>query len=346
MATARTAPNPTVTIRSAAPADAAAVADIYNHYIRDSVATFEEEPVTPGDMLARFETVHAASFSWLVAVQHDRVVGFAYAAPWKKRPSYRHSVEVTAYIAPDSTGQGIGSRLYEQLFAELADRGIHAVMGGISLPNDASIALHEKFGMQRVAHFREVGFKFGRWIDVAYWQRILVVLLCAMAVALPTVLPAQQPAEPPSREQILTAARSIIDTARLATLVTVGLDGHPQARIVDPFTPDSAFTIWVGTNRLTRKVQEIARESRVTLLYFNAAASEFVTVVGSATLVSDSTERGRRWKPEWAQFYEDGPLGDRYLLIRVTPVRLEVVSPQRGLLSDRDTWRPAQAEFP
>ena len=86
---------------------------------------------------------------------------------------YRFSVEVTVYVAPGHAGRGIGSTLYGELFPMLKTLGIRAVIGGIALPNEASVALHEKFGMRKVAHFGEVGFKFDRWIDVGYWQRTL-----------------------------------------------------------------------------------------------------------------------------------------------------------------------------
>lgn len=85
----------------------------------------------------------------------------------------RFSTEVTAYVALDHTGQGIGSRLYGELLPALKDRDIHAVLGEIALPDEASVSFHEKFGFSKVAHFREVGFKFNRWIDVGYWQCIL-----------------------------------------------------------------------------------------------------------------------------------------------------------------------------
>ncbi len=97
----------------------------------------------------------------------------AYAVLWKARSAYRFSVEITVYVAPGMAGRGIGSMLYSHLFAALQPLGVHAVIGGIALPNEASIALHEKFGMEKVAHFQQVGFKFNRWIDVGYWERIL-----------------------------------------------------------------------------------------------------------------------------------------------------------------------------
>jgi phosphinothricin acetyltransferase len=161
------------TIREAAAPDAAPVAAIYNHYIRETVVTFEEEPVSGAEIARRIEEVQSASLPWLVAEVDRQVVGYAYAGPWHARSAYRFSAEITVYLAPTHTGRGIGSKLYGELFPILQARRIHAVMGGIALPNEASVALHEKFGMRKVARFQEVGFKFDRWIDVGYWQRTL-----------------------------------------------------------------------------------------------------------------------------------------------------------------------------
>src|SRR4029450_10891594 len=109
----------------------------------------------------------------LVAESGAGVVGYAYATKWKARSAYRFSVETTVYLAAGLGRRGLGSRLYEELFRVLKEKGVHAAIGGIALPNDASVALHEKFGMRKVAHFEQVGFKFGKWVDVAYWERIL-----------------------------------------------------------------------------------------------------------------------------------------------------------------------------
>ena len=160
-------------VRVAEPADAAALAAIYNHYVRETVVTFEEEPVAPAEMARRVESVRATGLPWLVAEDDGRVVGYAYATAWRPRSGYRFSVEVTVYVAPDLGGRGIGSRLYGELFPRLAEGGIHAVNGGIALPNAASVALHEKLGLRKVAHFEQVGRKLGRWVDVGYWQLIL-----------------------------------------------------------------------------------------------------------------------------------------------------------------------------
>jgi len=110
---------------------------------------------------------------WHVACIDDAVVGYAYAGPWRTRAAYRFAVETTVYLAPDRARQGLGRALYTRLLADLRDMGFHCAMGGIALPNEASVALHEAMGFVKVAHFREVGRKLDRWIDVAYWQRAL-----------------------------------------------------------------------------------------------------------------------------------------------------------------------------
>ncbi|HET7552818.1 MAG TPA: arsinothricin resistance N-acetyltransferase ArsN1 family B [Gemmatimonadaceae bacterium] len=162
-----------LTIRAATVADADAVAAIYDHYVTRTIVTFEEEPVPASEMALRIQNTTALSLPWLIAERQGGVVGYAYARPWRERRAYRFSAEITVYVVPSSTGRGIGSRLYEKLLPLVQDRGIHAVVGVIALPNEASVALHEKFGLSKVAHLREVGFKFDRWIDVGYWERIL-----------------------------------------------------------------------------------------------------------------------------------------------------------------------------
>ena len=160
-------------IRDATPNDAEAIADIYNHYIRNTVVTFEEVEVDAAAFLARMNKVSASGFSWLVAVDNENVIGYAYSSRWNARVAYRHTAEVSVYLSVDFFGRGWGSRLYDALFSKLRQNGIHSVIGGVTLPNAASEALHEKFGMTQVAHFREVGYKFGKWLDVGYWQGTL-----------------------------------------------------------------------------------------------------------------------------------------------------------------------------
>ena len=161
-----------MTIRPCLASDAARICDIYNHYVRETVITFEEEPVSEREMTARIRDV-TARWTWLVAEENGLVTGYAYASAWKTRSAYRFSVESTVYVAPEQTRRGFGSLLYRALIAALGAQHIHYVTGGIALPNPASIALHERLGFRKIAHFSEVGFKLGRWVDVGYWELIL-----------------------------------------------------------------------------------------------------------------------------------------------------------------------------
>jgi L-amino acid N-acyltransferase YncA len=156
--------------RIASSRDAEALARIYNHYSRESVITFEESEVSPQEMAGRITKITELSLPWLVAESEGAVVGYAYASKWKERSAYRFSVETTVYLDPNNTGHGIGTKLYHELLTSLRGKSVHAVIGGIAQPNEASVALHERLGFTKVAHFREVGFKFGRWVDVGYWQ--------------------------------------------------------------------------------------------------------------------------------------------------------------------------------
>jgi phosphinothricin acetyltransferase len=158
-------------IRSAHADDAKAISAIYNPYILNTTISFEEEAVTDAAMAQRIADVQGGGLPWLVAERDGKVLGYAYATKWRVRHAYRFSVESSVYLAPEAARQGVGSALYTALLAQLAERGVHLVIGGIALPNDASVALHEKMGYEKVAHFREVGFKFGRWLDVGYWQK-------------------------------------------------------------------------------------------------------------------------------------------------------------------------------
>jgi len=161
-------------IRSVTEKDYSEISVIYNHYITHSIATFELEVISPEVIKDRVLKVQSAGLPWLVAEDSNgRVVGYAYASKWKERLAYENSVEVTVYLHPELTAKGMGSCLYQVLFDELKKASIHAVMAGISLPNQASIGLHEKFGMQKVAQFSQVGRKFERWTDVGYWQLLL-----------------------------------------------------------------------------------------------------------------------------------------------------------------------------
>ena len=156
-------------IRPATSADAAAIAAIYNHYVTGTTITFEEEAVSVAEMAARIANV-TAQFPWYVWERDGEVAGYAYATPWRVRSAYRFSVETTVYVAPGHARKGIGLQLYASLIETLRGNGIQVALGGIAQPNPASVALHERLGFEKVAHFKRVGRKFEQWIDVGYWE--------------------------------------------------------------------------------------------------------------------------------------------------------------------------------
>jgi phosphinothricin acetyltransferase len=161
---------PSTRIRPATALDAGRIAAIYNHYVTTTTVSFEEEPVTASGMARRIADVDAAGLPWLVLEVDGIVAGYAYATKWRVRPAYRHSVESSVYLDGAFAGRGFGRLLYGALLDELRTRELHLVIGGIALPNEASIGLHEALGFRKVAHFSEVGKKFGRWLDVGYWE--------------------------------------------------------------------------------------------------------------------------------------------------------------------------------
>ena len=160
-------------VRPATAADAEAIARIYNYFVANTVITFEEESVSGPDMAARIAETQSLSLPWLVAEVEGVIAGYAYARRWRPRAAYKYSAETTIYLERGYEGRRIGTSLYAALLPLLRERGIHVAIGGVALPNDASIALHEKLGFERVATFRQVGFKHDRWVDVAYWQLVL-----------------------------------------------------------------------------------------------------------------------------------------------------------------------------
>jgi L-amino acid N-acyltransferase YncA len=159
-------------IRTCTPADAAGICGIYNHYVLETIVTFEEAPVPVEEMARRIADV-TCRLPWLVWEPDGVICGYAYASSWKERSAYRYSVESTVYLSPHMTGQGIGTLLYSALLDALRATEVHCAVGGIALPNPASAALHEKLGFTKIGHFREVGWKFGRWVDVGYWEIVL-----------------------------------------------------------------------------------------------------------------------------------------------------------------------------
>jgi phosphinothricin acetyltransferase len=160
-------------IRPVQDGDAGSVAAIYNHYVLHTTISFEEQALSDADMAARFAEAKDAGLPWLIAERGGSVLGYAYASKWKGRCAYRYSVESTIYLQHGLQRRGIGRLLYERLLQDLAQRTIHVVIGGIALPNEACVGLHERLGFVKVAHFREVGYKQAQWLDVGYWQKPL-----------------------------------------------------------------------------------------------------------------------------------------------------------------------------
>jgi general stress protein 26 len=151
----------------------------------------------------------------------------------------------------------------------------------------------------------------------------------------------------PPRSEVVKAAREVMAAARYATLATIDdLGGYPNTRIVDPFPPDDDFTIWIGTNAASRKVEQLGRNPRVSLLYFDAPRQHYVSIIGAATVVRDPGERARRFKPEWNAFYKNGSAGDDYVLLRVKPLKIEIVAESLGMKNDPVTWRPVSIMVP
>ena len=163
-----------VEIGPAAAGDLDDINEIYNHYVRETHITFDIKDVTHEERLEWFAHFDAAGRNrLLVARRERRTLGYACSKPWRPRQAYETSVETSIYLAPDSTDSGIGSRLYAALFDALAGEDIHRTYAGIALPNEASIALHQRFGYTRVALFSEQGRKFGRYWDVAWYEKRL-----------------------------------------------------------------------------------------------------------------------------------------------------------------------------
>lgn len=157
-------------VRDATPEDAAACAAIYAPYVRDTVVTFETEPPPVAEFARRIEAAQA-THAWLVLVDRGRVAGYAYGGPFASRPAYRWACEVSVYLETGLRRTGAGRALYAVLLERLADRGYRKALGGMTLPNDASVGLHRAMGFEAAGVYREVGHKHGAWHDVAWVQR-------------------------------------------------------------------------------------------------------------------------------------------------------------------------------
>lgn len=152
--------------------DAAACATIYAPAVRDSATSFEQEPPSAAEMSERIERL-ARTHQWLVAEDRGRAAGFAYAGPHRSRAAYRWAAEVSVYIDAGYQRQGVGRLLYGALFELLARQGFRVLCAGVTLPNPGSVGLHEALGFQPVGVYRRIGWKFGAWHDVGWWQLVL-----------------------------------------------------------------------------------------------------------------------------------------------------------------------------
>lgn len=161
-------------IRNATSEDSLEICEIYNYYILHTHSTFETDPVSPSEIENRIGRVqNEFELPWLVFEEGNKVIGYAYATQWKARTAYAQTVETTVYLQHEICGKGFGRKLYQHLVEQLKDFGYHAILGGIALPNEASVSLHEKLGYVKVAQLKEVGYKFNRRIDVGYWELLI-----------------------------------------------------------------------------------------------------------------------------------------------------------------------------
>jgi L-amino acid N-acyltransferase YncA len=151
--------------------DAAQVAEIYNYYIQNTHHTFETEPLTIEETTERIGKI-IEDYPYLVAEEDGEILGYAFASKFKLLQAYEHTAEVWIYVKNQAKQKGVGTRLHMELFEQLSNINVHVMVAAIALPNDASIRFHERLGFAKVAHFKEIGYKLGRWIDVGYWQLI------------------------------------------------------------------------------------------------------------------------------------------------------------------------------
>jgi phosphinothricin acetyltransferase len=159
-------------IRIARVEDRPAIDAIYAHYVRTSTCTYVEEPESDGARRAWFEG-HGPLHPITVLEEDGVILGWGSLSPWRPRSGYRHSVELSVYLRPESCGRGLGRELLADLVERATALGHHAILGGVSADQEPSVRLHERMGFERVAHLKQVGFKFGRWLDVIYFQRLL-----------------------------------------------------------------------------------------------------------------------------------------------------------------------------
>jgi phosphinothricin acetyltransferase len=159
-------------IRSVHTADASAICGIYNYHVVNTAVSFEEAPVSVEEMKSRIQTV-TAQYPWFVWEETGEILAYAYINAWRDRAAYRYAAELSIYVKHGWEGRGLGRKLMTCLLGSVKKTNIRILVSGITIPNDASIALHEKLGFQKVAHFKEIGYKLETWLDVGFWELII-----------------------------------------------------------------------------------------------------------------------------------------------------------------------------
>lgn len=149
--------------------DAQQLLEIYNYYVEHSIVTFDIEPLSLKTFKEKMIRINK-EYPFIVFEEDHKILGYAYGSRWRPKPAYNKTVESTVYVKHDEHGKQIGTKLYKELLQQLKQQKFHIVLGGLTLPNDASVNLHEKFGFELVAQFNQVGYKFNSWHDVGFWQ--------------------------------------------------------------------------------------------------------------------------------------------------------------------------------
>jgi L-amino acid N-acyltransferase YncA len=162
-----------IEVREAEPGNLDAILAIYNDAVIHTTATYDYEPRTMDAQRQWFEAKRAQSFPVLVGLEAGDVAGFASYGPFRPWAAYLHTVESSIYVAPERRGRGVGTAILGPLIELARARGLHAIVAGIDAANAASLKLHAKLGFEKVAHFRQVGWKFERWLDLVFLERIL-----------------------------------------------------------------------------------------------------------------------------------------------------------------------------
>jgi len=152
--------------------DAQQIVNIYNYYVLNSIVTLDLVPFSVQDFEEKINAI-SSQFPFIVFEENNQILGYAYANTFRTKPAYKNTVELTVYLDHENIGKQIGKKLYTELIMQLKKQKYHVLIGGLTLPNDASVKLHENFGFEKVAHFKEVGYKFNAWYDVGFWQLTL-----------------------------------------------------------------------------------------------------------------------------------------------------------------------------